>query len=144
VIDRSQDKRRLADIAKREAEQAERARQRLATGKELRLSAFGDLDRNEFQLFLDLLGKVLAEQRSLNAEVITTSSDGSLQIAMRPTEDEVMAEIPTADGVFRGRDHYVRITDLTPMDQLHRVAQRAIAGQTVDDTLYETAGHGND
>lgn len=144
VIDRSQDKQRLAEMAQREADQVERARRRLATGDEMRLSALGELDRSEFHLFLDLLGKALAEQRSSNSEVITTSSDGSLQIVMKPTEDDVMAAILTADGVFRGRDHYVRITDLMSMDQSLLDTQRATAGQTVDPPLYETAGHGND
>lgn len=129
VIDRSQDKQLLAEMARREAEQIERARQRLATGKETRLSELGQLDRNEFHLFLELLGKALADQRSVNTEVITISSDGTLQIVMKPTEDEVIAAIRTADGVFHGRDHYVRITDLMSLNHSLVGAQPALDEQ---------------
>jgi uncharacterized protein (TIGR02677 family) len=57
VIDRGDHKTRLAELAKQEAEQVERARGKLATGQLMRLSELSILNQSEFQLFLDLLGK---------------------------------------------------------------------------------------
>ncbi len=126
VIDRSEDKRRLAALAVEEAVQIEKARQRLATGRETRLSELARLDRNEFNLFLDLLGTALSKQRQPGSQVVTTSGDGSLQIRLKPTAEDVLATIETSDGDFTGRDHYVKITDLmqfadsSPIEALDR------------------------
>jgi len=144
VIDRSDEKRELAALAKQEAEQVERARRRLATGREMRLSELGELSQSEFQLFLDLLGKALAEQKTPNAEVVTTSGDGSLQIAMKPTEDNTFATIVTSDGDFRGRDHHVCIIDLTSVDALPLDSHGIARDVPVADVLYQAAGRGND
>ncbi len=113
VIDRTEDKRRLAELAEEEAAQIEAARRRLTTGETTRLSELSRLDRNEFHLLLDLLGKALAEQQKPDSEVATHSSDGSTQIVLKPTNDNVQARIETSDGDFVGPDHVVRITDLS-------------------------------
>jgi uncharacterized protein (TIGR02677 family) len=117
VIDRTADKRRLAALAAEEAEQIEKARLRLATGETTRLSEFSELDRNEFHLLLDLLGKALGEQRKPTEEVVTTSGDGSMQIVLNRTPDKTIACIQTSDGLFSGCDHFVRITDLTKLPE---------------------------
>lgn len=113
VIDRTADKRRLAALAAEEAAQIEKARLRLATGETTRLSELSVLDRDEFQLLLDLLGKALSEQRKPASEVVTTSGDGSMQVLLRRTTDNAIARIDTSDGQFTGFDHYIRIVDLT-------------------------------
>jgi uncharacterized protein (TIGR02677 family) len=132
VIDRGDDKKRLAELAELEAEQVDRARAKLATGQITRLSELGPLDRNEFQLFLDLLGKALAEQKHRNAEVETTSADGALRILMKPTDDNVIAAIVTAEGVFRGRDHFIRITESAEFEQLLPINERVIEVQPAE------------
>lgn len=116
VIDRTAEKERLALMARQEAEQIEAARQKLATNQLNRLSELGQLSRNEFQLLLDLLGKALAAQRAPEAKVVTTSSDGSLEITLWPTPDHTLATIDTSEGEFHGRDHYLQIRDLTRVD----------------------------
>jgi uncharacterized protein (TIGR02677 family) len=144
VIDRGDDKKILAELAKQEAEQVESARDRLATGQITRLSELGPLNRSEFQMFLDLLGKALAEQKDRDAEVSTTSGDGALKITMKPTEDNAMATIVTTDGVFQGRDHFIRITGFEGIDQSPSGGQHLIQDLPDADKLYQTAGHGLD
>ncbi|HWB14139.1 MAG TPA: TIGR02677 family protein [Pirellulales bacterium] len=141
VIDRRSDKMRLAELAKQEAEEVERARNALATGKITRLSDLGPLNRSEFLLFLDLLGKALSEQKDQNAEVSTTSADGALQIVMKPTEDNTTATIVTSEGVFQGRDHYIRITGSELFDEQAPGDQKSTIRELPDaDQLHETAG----
>jgi uncharacterized protein (TIGR02677 family) len=144
VIDRGDDKKRLAELAKEEAEQVERAREKLATGQVTRLSALGPLNQSEFQLFLDLLGKALADQKGCNAEVITSSADGALKISMKPTEDNAIATIVTSNGIFQGRDHFIRITNLTEIDQSPSGENFMIQGLSDADEPYQTAGHSLD
>lgn len=116
VIDRTAEKARLALMARQEAEQLEAARQKIATNQLTKLSELDQLSRSEFQLLLDLLGKALAAQRTPDAQVVTTSSDGSLEIALLPTPDHAPATVVTSDGEFHGRDHYLQIRDLTHGD----------------------------
>ncbi len=113
VIDRTAEKERLALLAQQEADQIEAARQRIATNQLTKLSDFSLLNRSEFQLLLDLLGKALASQKAPDAKVVTASSDGSLEISLWPTDDHAQATIVTSDGDFRGRDYYLQIRDLT-------------------------------
>ncbi|MEZ6093453.1 MAG: TIGR02677 family protein [Pirellulaceae bacterium] len=113
VIDRSADKARLAELAAQEAEQIEKARLTLATGQQTRLSNLQTLNKNEFLLFLDLLGKALTNQKSTSESVVATSSDGTLQIKLWPTHDDAIARIETEDGEFIGLDHFLEIVDLT-------------------------------
>ncbi len=113
VIDRTAEKQRLALLARQEAEQIEAARQKIATNQLTKLSELGLLSHSEFQLLLDLLGKALASQRAPDAKVVTTSSDGSLEISLWPTADHAQATVVTSDGEFRGRDYFLQIRDLT-------------------------------
>jgi uncharacterized protein (TIGR02677 family) len=140
VIDRGDVKKQLAVLAKQEAEQIERARDRLATGRVTRLSELGTLNKSEFQLFLDLLGKALAEQKNPDTEFITASADGALQIAMKPTEDMAMATILTSEGVFQGRDHYIRITELAEVGQIPAGENRSFQDMPDAHELFATVG----
>lgn len=144
VIDRSAGKKQLAALMQQEVEQIERARRQLATGRPTRLSEFGELNSCEFQLFLDLLGKALAEQKHSRAEVITTSSDGSLQIVLKPTADGGPATIKTSDGDFHGRDHFVRICDLLEGEPTPLENQGQSNDMSVTDEDYQIAEHGHD
>lgn len=115
VIDRSAEKRRLAEAAAREARQLAAARERLARNGRVRLSELGDLDPAAFSLLLDLLGEALARKIRRIDTVEATSSDGSLVIRMEPTGDAAVAVIRTSDGELQGDDHYVTIFD--PFDE---------------------------
>jgi uncharacterized protein (TIGR02677 family) len=144
VIDRSAGKKQLAALMEQEAKQIERARHRLATSQPMRLSELGPLNSCEFQLFLDLLGKALAEQKTAHAEVITTSSDGSLQIVLKPTADGRLATINTSDGDFHGRDYFVCICDLLEGEPTLRDNQVQSNDMSVTDEDYQIAEHGHD
>ncbi|MGP4091969.1 TIGR02677 family protein [Streptomyces sp. KR55] len=112
VQDRSEQRRRLAEIAARQAEETAAARARLATNGTTRLSALGELDPAAFGLFLGLLGDALATWRPGMTTTVATSNDGSMEIRLTALADGTTAEIRTPGGTFRGPDHQVEITDL--------------------------------
>lgn len=111
VHDRSAEKERLAREIAAEREQTELARKRLATGRATRLSDLAALDREEFALFLRLLGDALAAgPPGPDGAVRTRTSDGALSVELRPVEG--VAEVQVEDGVLRGPDHEITVTDL--------------------------------
>ncbi|MCU0834454.1 MAG: TIGR02677 family protein [Chromatiaceae bacterium] len=112
VRDRREGKRRLAGLLASESAQARAARRRLATGREILLSELGTLDRDAFALFLLLLGEALSAASHPEAKVETLTSDGAIAIELTPLGPDTLAELWTPDGVFSGRDHRIRITDL--------------------------------
>ncbi|WP_063788708.1 TIGR02677 family protein, partial [Streptomyces griseoruber] len=113
VADRGEARRRLAEIAARQAGEVKEARERLATGGPVRLSRLGELDPIAFQLFLRLLGDALATWRPGMTTTAATSGDGSMEVRLTALDDGSMAEVRTPDGVFRGPDHLIDIVDLT-------------------------------
>ncbi len=113
VTDRSEAKRRLADIAARQAEQAGEARALLATDGPVRLSRLGELEPRAFDLFLGLLGDALATWRPDMTSTMATSGDGSMEIRLTALDDGTTAEVRTRHGVFSGPDHLVDIVAVT-------------------------------
>lgn len=102
----------LAQQAAVEHRQVEAARARLATGRICRLSELGPLDPHEFDLFLAILGEVLAGQSSPDETVARSTSDGLLHIRLEPLGEDTHAAIETPLGVFSGRDHRITITPM--------------------------------
>lgn len=117
VIDRSQQRRFLAERAAREAQEAAEARARLATPGPVRLSDLDTLDPPEFRLFLGLLGDALATKAPGARKVETTTTDGTMSIRLSELDHAGIAEIRTPHGVFRGPDHLVKIDDLTDLSR---------------------------
>ncbi|SNT20194.1 TIGR02677 family protein [Actinacidiphila glaucinigra] len=113
VEDRSQARRRLAEIAAKQTAETAAARARLTTDGTTRLSALGELDPLAFGLFLQLLGDALATWRPGMTRTTATSNDGSMEIRLSALGDGTTAEIRTPGGVFRGPDHLIHIVDLT-------------------------------
>jgi uncharacterized protein (TIGR02677 family) len=112
VADRSAEREHLARQAAAEREQTDAARRRLATGRPVLLSELGPLDSSEFALFLRLLGDGLAAgPAGPDGTIRTRTTDGTMEIVLRPLRDAGIAEIRTADGVLRGPDHEITITD---------------------------------
>lgn len=109
VVDRSEAKAFLARTAAREAEQLASAQRLLGTGRRMRLSDFGTLDRLAFDVLLDLLGEALATRGDARATVETTSSDGTLHIKLEPAQDGRTATLATSDGELTGPDFFVTI-----------------------------------
>ncbi|MEA3277105.1 MAG: TIGR02677 family protein [Pseudomonadota bacterium] len=116
VRNRAQDKRKLEGLLAAESAQTRAARRRLATGEYVELSRLGELDRDSFALFLRLLGEALSAAGNLEQPIFTQTGDASLAIDMIPMGSDTEAEIPTPDGVFRGRDYRLRITDLEDLE----------------------------
>jgi uncharacterized protein (TIGR02677 family) len=110
VRDRAEARRLLALELAQEADQVEAARQRLATGRPMRLSELGTLDPHAFGLFLTLLGEALADQAGPDAMIERQTGDGLLRIRLEPLGADSRAEIRTPNGVFAGRDHLITIT----------------------------------
>jgi len=128
VKDRSAERGRLAEQVSAEWEQAEAARRRLATGRPARLSALGELSRDEFSLFLRVLGDALSAGPPGPDGVVTTrTADGTLEIVLRPLADGTVAEIVTTAGVLRGPDHEITIYDTTePVPAARAAAEGAL------------------
>ncbi|WP_254716248.1 TIGR02677 family protein [Actinomadura sp. WMMB 499] len=117
VLDRAAERELLAREVAAEREQTEAARGRLATGRPARLGELGVLDRQEFALFLRLLGDALAAgPPDPDGLIRTRTSDGALMVTLEPVDG--LAEIMTEDGVLRGPDHEITIVDLTVPDQV--------------------------
>ena len=110
VRDRSTERALMAEQLAEESRQVDAARQRLATGRPIRLSELGDLDVHAFALFLNLLGEALTEQAHPDQPVERQTGDGLLHIRMEPLDATTEARITTPAGVFAGRDHLLTIT----------------------------------
>ncbi|MBC6466732.1 TIGR02677 family protein [Actinomadura alba] len=111
IVDRSKQRERLAVQVAAEREQTEAAKARLATGAPTRLSELGALDRQEFGLFLRLLGDALAAgPPGPDGTITTRTGDGALEISLTPLGG--FAQIVTDDGVLHGPDHEIVIVDL--------------------------------
>jgi hypothetical protein len=114
ITDREEGRRLLERLAARQSEQTAAARARLATGQPTKLGELGELDPDAFGLFLSLLGDALASRRIDRREVATTTVDGTLGVRLLALADAGPVEIRTPAGIFRGPDHVIEITDLTP------------------------------
>lgn len=122
VVDRTEQRRYLAELAERQAEETAAARAALTTSRPTRLAEIGQLDPAAFGLFLRLLGDALAARRHGERSVTTTTADGTMEIRLTAIDSGGFAEIHTPDGVFRGPDHLVEIVDLTVEDELENTA----------------------
>lgn len=112
VEDRQEARRRLAEIAGKQAAETAAARARLVTDGITRLSGLGELDPLAFGLFLQLLGDALATWRPGMTHTVATSNDGSMEIRLAALADGSTAEVRTPGGTFRGPDHTIEIIDL--------------------------------
>jgi uncharacterized protein (TIGR02677 family) len=113
VADRAEQRQLLAAQAAREAAETSAARTRLRTDGPVLLSELGVLDTRAFRLFLGLLGDALSARLPGDAEVRTTTGDGTMEIRLSLVPDGGVVVIPTEDGELRGPQHVVDIVDLT-------------------------------
>ncbi|MFJ3901294.1 TIGR02677 family protein [Streptomyces sp. NPDC090025] len=116
VEDRQEARRRLAEVAVKQAAEIAAARARLVTDGITRLSGLGELDPVSFRLFLQLLGDALATWRPGMTHTVATSNDGSMEIRLTALADGSAAEVRTPGGIFRGPDHTIEIIDLAEGD----------------------------
>jgi uncharacterized protein (TIGR02677 family) len=120
VIDRSREKAALAKLAAEEHHQLEAARRRLVSRGRCLLSEIDELEREVFDLLLDLLGSALSSAEPNAQSIRATSTDGSLAIHLEPIPNSPEVVVVTSDGELRCRDYLIEIVDA--VDQPTRVA----------------------
>ncbi|MBN6034748.1 TIGR02677 family protein [Amycolatopsis sp. 195334CR] len=98
-----------AERALAERAELEAAWDLLDTGGALRLSAFDRLDHALFERLLDLLGRALATGPDTGGTRQGTTSDGRVEILLRPPRDGAIAVLRTNSGAFRGPDYEIEI-----------------------------------
>jgi uncharacterized protein (TIGR02677 family) len=98
-----------AEQALAERAELESAWNMLDTNGTIRLSGFGQLDHKVFERLLDLLGRALANAPDRSGTRHSTTSDGRIEIMLRPPVDDAVAQLATPRGVFHGPDYVVEI-----------------------------------
>lgn len=98
-----------AERACAEREELQEAWGKLAIDGEVRLSAFGELDHSLFQRLLDLLGSALSASPDSAGARRGVTSDGKVEVILRPPPDARGAVLTTARGRFAGPDFLVDI-----------------------------------
>ena len=111
IIDRTAQKRLLAEKTAAERRQVEAARLGVLTNGTTTLSALAELDRGAFALLLDLLGEALRRPANRDARHVATTADGRLVIVCTPIPGAPLARIDTQDGWLTVPDHEVDIHD---------------------------------
>ncbi|ANN15055.1 TIGR02677 family protein [Amycolatopsis orientalis] len=103
---------RAARVRQAIAERAEleAAWSMLDTGGVVRLSAFEKLDHTVFERLLDLLGQALGSSPGTGGTRRSTTSDGQIEIILRPPHNGAVARLTTTSGVFRGPDYEIEIS----------------------------------
>jgi uncharacterized protein (TIGR02677 family) len=108
--DRSRERALLARTLADEQAHIDASRRRFATGRPLRLSALGTLDRHELSALLAFLGDSLAAQRDPESAVERPSADGVFRVRLEPLGEDERARIETRIGTLEGRDHLLTVT----------------------------------
>jgi uncharacterized protein (TIGR02677 family) len=111
VIDRSEEKQKLAAATHEQALHILKAQRRFGTNRRMRLSELEQMEAGEFDMFLDLLGEALSVRVLPTEAVEILSGDGSLTVRLEPTDDGRQASIITAEGIFSGPDHWISVTE---------------------------------
>jgi uncharacterized protein (TIGR02677 family) len=111
---------RVRDVAAVKAARAQRALAQRAeleaawnmldTGGAVRLSAFGRLDHGVFERLLDLLGQALGVVPDAGGVRRAATSDGRIEIVLRPPRDGAMARLRSPRGEFSGPDYEIEIS----------------------------------
>src|SRR5262249_23985136 len=87
IIDRTEEKKKLAAASHQEALRIVNAQRRFATGRRMRLSDIEQLETGEFDLFLDLLEEAISASGFEDDAGEIMSNDGSLRLKLEPTAD---------------------------------------------------------
>jgi uncharacterized protein (TIGR02677 family) len=103
-----------AERARAERAELDAAWQLLDTGGPVRLSGFGHLDHAVFERLLDLLGRALAAQPVPGGVRRAATTDGLVEVALRPPPDQTIARIWTPRGHFTGPDYVIEIWSEAP------------------------------
>lgn len=99
-----------AEQALAERAQLEAAWDLLDTSGQVRLSSFGRLDHSVFERLLELLGRALSCAPTASGIRRSTTSDGKIEIVLRPPSDGAIARLTTPRGRFSGPDYEIEIS----------------------------------
>jgi len=113
-----------AEQARAERAELEAAWDMLDTDGAIRLSGFARLDHAVFERLLDLLGRALGAAPGRGGDRRSTTSDGRIEILLRPPRDGAVARLTTPLGQFHGPDYEVEIRTAG-----EHLAQRASGGR---------------
>lgn len=81
----------------------------LDTGGIVRLSSFAQLDHAVFERLLELLGRALASGSDRSGTRRSSTTDGRIEILLRPPADTAVARLRTPLGIFTGPDYEIEI-----------------------------------
>ena len=109
VRDTADVRRRRRERALAERAELEAAWAQLATGGQVRMSAFARLDHDTFTRLLHLLGRALAVRPGTDGARRATTADGRLEIVLHAPADGRSATIATPQGRFSGPDFEIVI-----------------------------------
>lgn len=109
VPDRSEARRWLEYLRRKEREQMERAVQRFEGKGPLSIEDIGKLEVEEFDLFLRLLDQALGAPRDEQDVRSVMSLDGQLQVRLHPPAGRDLVCLPTAHGVLRVRNYRIEV-----------------------------------
>lgn len=114
LVDLSQERELLRRQAEQENAEIAEAHRELASGDELTLSDFQNLNPRAFSLLLDLLGRGVAASAFCKEEdfpLTLNSIDGSLAISLSPPlNSSPPARVRTTQGTLTGPDYRIRIS----------------------------------
>ncbi|MHB8872211.1 MAG: TIGR02677 family protein, partial [Myxococcaceae bacterium] len=123
VIDRTEAKQKLAQLAAENAARTAEAEARFATGTPFRLSSLGPLSRAELELLLDLLGEALGQLSAPGGPVESSSADGTLWVRLESPRGAEQAVLESEDGALCAPDFCLTVR---PADA--PAASRVVAG----------------
>jgi uncharacterized protein (TIGR02677 family) len=98
-----------AEHARAERAELEAAWNMLDTGGAIRLSSFGRLDHEVFERLLELLGRALSSSPDRSGTRRSSTTDGRVEILLRPPADSSVARLRTPRGEFSGPDYEIEI-----------------------------------
>lgn len=95
--------------ARAERAELEAAWSMLDTGGTVRLSHFGQLDHALFERLLELLGRALASPPDRSGRRRGTTTDGRIEIILKPPADAATARLETSHGIFQGPNYEIEV-----------------------------------
>jgi len=95
--------------ARAERAELEAAWSMLDTGGAVRLSRFGQLDHALFERLLELLGRALASPPDRSGRRRGTTTDGRIEIILKPPADAATARLETSHGIFQGPNYEIEV-----------------------------------
>ena len=108
MIDNREQLQSLRQQALQETAELNAAMQQLLTPRR-RMSELPQMTQQAFPLLLDLLGEALTLRGNNHETVLASSTDGSMNIRLEPTNDDSQCNVVSSWGQFSGQDFWLSI-----------------------------------